>query len=431
METGFIPHKINFVFGIDNKVTNLLLIESHKSMSNLMCGCGILKFYNTFKVPMDLVPVFPVFQVEIGQTATLPLVNDCIWGYSEPDLLLLADCTRNNQVIYKASLRRFLSVQLNRTFTDFALVTEFDTSYCNLYSDHLKRLAIACPNLQRLNLRQNEHCLKKLQGLCTIARTCLSLQGLNLKEVSAEDVEDQIELWVILSNMKLTHLAVDVCILLSSIEENKTELAGLFQKCQSLQVLETSVSSCNSCASTFLNNSLSVVSHFQALIYYMYSEAHNQIHYCATALHDIVTSCKQLKCLLFQEKYSSIRRHHLTVSNCSTLEQLSIYSSNFDVPTDFMASISSHGGLVHVKMQVKSVTSEGIAVLVTNSPNLLTFHAFVDDDSHLEQSLKVKMPDRKLFKCGDYKVAERFSGISLQQIYEPCSESADLELFWW
>ena len=54
-----------------------------------------------------------------------------------------------------------------------------------------------------------------------------------------------------------------------------------------------------------------------------------------------------------------------------------------------MASISSHGGLVHVVMNVKLVTSEGITALVTNSPNLLTFHAFTDDDP-LNQDLALK-----------------------------------------
>jgi len=50
---------------------------------------------------------------------------------------------------------------------------------------------------------------------------------------------------------------------------------------------------------------------------------------------------------------------------------------------------------------VKSVTSEGITVLVTNSSDLLTLHAFIDDyslDKDLEQILGVKMLDRKLFK---------------------------------
>ena len=115
-------------------------------------------------------------------------------------------------------------------------------------------------------------------------------------------------------------------------------------------------------------------------------------HYCDAVLHDIITSCKQLKCLLFNEKYAT---HSLNPSRSCTLEQLSIISNYLDVTTDFMASVSSHGVL-----QVKSVTSEGITALVTNSPDLLTFHAFLDDDlldQDLYQNLKAKIPDRMFF----------------------------------
>ena len=39
---------------------------------------------------------------------------------------------------------------------DLSCVTDFDLSDCkSLYSGHLEQLAIACPNLQRLNL---DHC---------------------------------------------------------------------------------------------------------------------------------------------------------------------------------------------------------------------------------------------------------------------------------
>ena len=89
----------------------------------------------------------------------------------------------------------------------------------DVYSDQLEQLAIACPNLQRLNLLQSRHCLKSLQGLRTIASSCRSLQGLNLMAISVKDVENEIKLWEILSNMKLTHLGVDLCVLLPSVED--------------------------------------------------------------------------------------------------------------------------------------------------------------------------------------------------------------------
>ena len=47
------------------------------------------------------------------------------------------------------------------------------------------------------------------------------------------------------------------------------------------------------------------------------------------------------------------------------------------VPDDSMASISSHGGLVHVVMGVKSVSVDGVISLVRNSPKLIALLNFI------------------------------------------------------
>ena len=73
-----------------------------------------------------------------------------------------------------------------------------------------------------------------------------------------------------------------------------------------------------------------------------------------------------------------------------------------------MSTISAHGGLVHVVLCVKSVTSEGVTVLVRNSPNLLTFHICIDklgniDKDNLEATLKEKL---KLLTMGSYELVQ-------------------------
>ena len=115
------------------------------------------------------------------------------------------------------------------------------------------------------------------------------------------------------------------------------------------------------------------------------------------------------------------------------LEQLYIESLYLCLPDDFMASISSHGGLVHVVLHVRSLTSEGIIVLLKNSPNLLTFHAFSDSDAFefldqdLEATLLVMISNQKLFKCGSFEVARIGCRVDMEckrKIY------ADLVSFW-
>ena len=47
---------------------------------------------------------------------------------------------------------------------------------------------------------------------------------------------------------------------------------------------------------------------------------------------------------------------------------------HYHIPDNFISSLSAHGGLVHVVLCVKSVTSEGVTVLVMNSPKIMTFN---------------------------------------------------------
>jgi len=59
--------------------------------------------------------------------------------------------------------------------------THFDLSFCySLFPGHLEQIAIACPNLQRLNLRDCNCCLESVKGLKAIASHCRNLTGLNL-----------------------------------------------------------------------------------------------------------------------------------------------------------------------------------------------------------------------------------------------------------
>jgi len=425
---GFVPQRLSLVTrDLVKNLEEILMNKSRKLVFNSPSdGSGVVKLYKSLKTPMNLARVLPDFQVEFGQTTTLPVVNANICGFSQMQFLVLTDSILHNQVVYKASLRQYrLPIQVNHTFTNFELITEFDISHSDANSDHLEQLAFSCPNLQRLNLFGNVHCLKSLRGLRTIASYCHNLQGLNLMPISVEEVENQMQLWEILSDMKLTHLAIGLCILLPCVEEDKIELKDLFQKCVYLQALRCFVS-CNRCSSSSsANSSLSILSYFKVLTHFDFANCHS----CIASLHDIVTSCNYLKYLLFYE----IVNHCLTPTYSDSLEQLFIHSNDLDLPDDFMSSISTHGGLVHVKLIVRSVTSKGIILLVANSPNLLTFHAFIDDqpfeslDRNLKVILKGELSDRKLFAYEGYLVEDFFSACGNGHIDKT---PEDLVSFW-
>jgi len=381
---------------------------------------------------MDLAPALPKFQVEFGQTASPPLIGGDVCGFSRYDQLLLADSTHHNKAMYSASLQQKLlfDVHVHRSFTNVENLTEFSASSCNIFSDHLEQLASVCPNLQRLYLMRTVNCLKSLKGLRTIASTCHNLKGLSLICIPTENVENQLELWEILSEMTLTHLAVDLCMLLPS-EEDETRLSNLFQKCKNLQALQYCID-CDKCRSTAVEN-ISILSHFPALVHLLHWNAVAYDSCCPLyiVLHHLVTYCKQLKYfILLHANKSQITPSQITPIHSYNLQQLYIECGHLYVPFDFMSSISAHGGLVHVVLSVNSMTYEGITVLVTNSPHLLTFHGFIYDDTvkllDAEANLKMKFSNRKLFRCGSYQVVSRLHII--KDKYKPPGE---LMSFWW
>ena len=75
-----------------------------------------------------------------------------------------------------------------------------------------------------------------------------------------------------------------------------------------------------------------------------------------TIVQDVINNCKELKCVRFNlhchpSLHSSTYNHNL--------QQLCIcFSANYDVPDDFMTSVSAHGRLVHVVTEVETLTAE-------------------------------------------------------------------------
>ena len=77
--------------------------------------------------------------------------------------------------------------------------------------------------------------------------------------ISVSAVENQIQLWEILSNMKLTHLVVDYCIIVTPSTGDaghKKSLASLYQRCSWLLALEIHClyTSCRSCKEVPIEN---------------------------------------------------------------------------------------------------------------------------------------------------------------------------------
>jgi len=441
---GFKPENLNIVVNYGDSFfwTTLYdeLMETWTASKPLHgCDIGCIKFYTTTKCSLNLYTVTPQFQLEFGEPARLPHISASQFGLHglNNDVLVLTSSTIHSETICAAKVDNYSTFadQLNNGsgIASLNLITEFDLSFENSFcSLHLEQLAMLCPNLQRLKLCCVRSCLKSLQGLRTIASNCHSLQGLNLMCIPVTEVENHLQLWEILSDMKLTYLAMDLCLFVSSVE--RETLARLYKKCTNLLALESSVPNCHKCWNVFTENSTSLFSYFPMLKHCVFNVDR---HCCETAVHDLITSCNKLKCLYYCDRFG---RLSLSVAYNSNLQQIYINAGRTDIPDNFMNSLSAHGGLVYVVLCVRSTTSEGITKLVVNSPRLITFHVVVNqalcdnrgtsvDVSDFVAKMKSNFSCRSLFKLQRFKILQRDLTTNIDQEYVN-EHNADLLSLW-
>ena len=423
---GFIPETLNIfhsIYAHDMKELRQqwLLLNSSSPTTHI----SHFNIYGRCKVPMGLSPPLPDFQLQFGQSCTLSYVQASKYGLLglEVDLLLLTNCSSERKALGRAKLISKISQRgiayditydnhLNSDINSLTFITHFDAHGCDLHSGHLEQLAMACPNLLELNLWGNVECLKRLQGLRMITSWCQNLRGINLSFITVKDVENQVQLLSILAELKLIYLAIELCALLPSEVDEQTmgTVIGLYQKCLYLKALQFG-SYCKQCTNIGKQGELLLLSNFTSLIHLSVKHRH------PTVMKEIFGGCKQLKYFILSDWFDSTCTF---VLNCK-LEQLRINCDYVNIPDSFMESISTHGGLVHVFMRVKSITGNGVAALIENSPKIMTCHIVADriiasegkviskcDRVKLrdfKMALKERFSDRKLFSCGCYSLA--------------------------
>ena len=222
MRNGFSPPNLNIVV-LDGSIYSTLIrfrkfllpawARWNSQIPTNHTAC--LKLYINHKAPLNLFQNAPVFQLRYAATASLPYVQAASLGISDKGLLL-TDHDGGDEVVHKARYYMNPSHAMCSMIRDnakknqlqmdnnIANLTELDLSECNL---DFKQITFVCPQLQRLNLKKNRSL--RLEELQVIATHCCNLQGLNLMEISMQDINFCVKVWEILSSMKLTYLSID------------------------------------------------------------------------------------------------------------------------------------------------------------------------------------------------------------------------------
>ena len=329
-------------------------------------------------VPMDLYPFVPLRKFKFGPTATPPLIQLSdygIQGLGDSDIFYATDYDHYGKVRISLNPTKYnhLHAEHLHYISNFDSVSSVDFYRVNIHPDHLEQLAVACPNLERLNLMNAEDCLQSLQGLRAIVDTCQNLQGLNLVGIPMSSVESYLLLWKLLSSIKmLTHLAIDLCMLIQSrnCDVDKLKLIHMLRSCDNLKALEMIQSwLCVSCEEIHSIEDL-LFSHFPSLVYVRL--VHVQ---CTTALKYTITNCRQLKHLSYRTNLHSEVNVTLPSSSSCHLQELCLESSRqVDLTVPSVDVLSAHGKLEQVVLFVKSIATSAIITLIKNSPNLILLY---------------------------------------------------------
>ena len=403
MRNGFIPPKLNFVLFTGSmdfatvRFREFLQSAWPRWNSQMVTGqYACLKLYISYKAPLSLFQNTPVFQLQLGETAYPPFLHASNVGTDK--WLALSDHDDGNRIVRKAKLfpesyqwcTAIHDRDLRRDYQfkqDISIsnLTELDLSRCN--SDFTHIIINACPQFQRLNLCGNT--TLRLEDLQVIATCCCNLQGLNLMEIPMTDIM-YISVWEILSGMRLTYLSIDTFSSSRMDDEQEKQLAALFRQCRTLQALQLHAPKAGGW--------YKLLSHFPSLEYLSIGSSQR-----STCVQEILAACNKLR--YFRIHFDTFAKFPpLTVHN-SNLQELCILSHSTDLDDKFMDSVSAHGGLVHVVLLVNSMTANGIASLIKNSPNLLTcLLGFCKKNkkyfNSLSASLGKKFRHRKLYTSG-------------------------------
>ena len=260
-----------------------------------------IRLYDDETVPMKLYPPVLLRRYKFGPASTISLIQLRSYGIVDlyHDIFHFTEYNHYGTVRYALTTERSTQLAIAKKHIVYNTkslhsVSYIDLFYLKVHSDHLKQLALLCPNLQfNLNLIGNKgNCLKDLEGLRTIVHTCQSLTSLNLFGIRVSLVESCLSLWELLSTLKkLAHLSIELCMLYDRDNAKKKKLITIFAHCQNLQALEIQ---CNQgwkgCIECDINGDFSF-SHFPSLQYCRMDD------FQYSAIPYVVTNCRQLKYL--------------------------------------------------------------------------------------------------------------------------------------
>ena len=163
-ESQFRPPSFNVISPIGYSPEKLVDYATQLTTISTGTTANFKVYKRSSKVPLNFSPTLPYFQLQVegsGQV-TIPCVKLSDFGILglDNDVALMTDCQYGGKTLYMVTfpydndiVNKIMDSTYFVRFGNLSCATHFDLSWCSsLRSGHLEQLAIACPNLQRLNL---------------------------------------------------------------------------------------------------------------------------------------------------------------------------------------------------------------------------------------------------------------------------------------
>ena len=360
--------------------------------------------YDIKRVPMNLYPSIPPMKLWFGPAEKPPLIKLTDHGILglQYDTFHFTDYDHYGEVRHSITVQCFVLYAVKQQhfncISNLYSVSNVDFYGMDIYPSHLEQLAIACPNLERINLMHTTNCLQSLKGLQALVNKCQNLQGINLAGIRT--VECHLLLWELLSNVKkLTHLAIRLSMLTdhgNCDDVDQQKLIGLLKSCGNLKALEVTG------ACYVVDTKDFLLSHFPSLVYVRLRTE------CIGLLEYTTTNCHQLKYLYYNNWNDSI--DHISLPSSSRCQLQQLHMGNIDLSAAFVNVLSAHGGLEQVILYDVTITTSAITTLINNSPNLILLDILqLVDDINLKDckdTMSKTFSNHKLFTVGDFFMHE-------------------------
>lgn len=418
------------VVDLDARATDYPLFDPRYTASDSLQDCtspiASLKVHTRNIMPLDLLPIPPILEVEVSEGGTLQATKTHICDGVGGQIYLNSVSEKELSGRYRPNQGEIYTVEKSFSLVSANLVHLDLTNMKSLLPEHLVYIGEHCSNLEQLILDNCDKCLASLDGLKEVTQKC-PLKGLSLTGIMRGSIPCIGELWNSISSiLSLVHLTIEGCLLLPSVSpaapetikpvksssgvsriSHMTQVAApslqvgiLLGRLRRLSALGVHCFGTCDCCKKLTDKYLEPLSHLVGLAF-LRVKGLPAFHYTKW-LTAVFMNCPGLKYVYVSNTHGSVALP--TDPNAySNLEQLLLECPDQQLTNDCVAALISAGKLTHLFLVLNSMNADAVLKLARSLTHLVCFHVNifqqVRNPHSLQTALKTVAKERHINSC--------------------------------